>query len=475
MLIRKAAEKQTKDAEMTDRSRRAKEKKPPQAPRRISMQWTCYCTEAHQNPWSNDIGRSTCYYMSPSGMTCPGVRDIEDRLAPGRQPDSRSKAYEEAGIMPSCHFARQEHYAVKREEIEQKFAKPDPVFDEIAGFEKWRCTVERVAKTHNTAAMDEKPAWFNEETQYMHPHNRTSDQHFYDQWGGVGGDKLKPESHEEITGMSSNFMNPTFKLQDSFWQCDCNFVNLSAENWLTCKNCKGDRMHCNVGLMHTICTILNPQYEELNFDHASEQLSKNIIHAAWFSAKIAKIFAIQYMDMSTYNNEYHLNSLHLTVEWFGRILEHFKEILDTDPEDFVDILLKYNCEYEACKQALEERKKKELEEEKMKKEQLEEEAAYDPYEVVNRECIICFDEITESEDPTINNFCLMPCGHTRVCSMCVGMLRATGEECPDCALGIEATVIYHPTLPNLTLVRSQGHTYSYPPDHFQEGPWNARW
>ena len=414
MLIRKAAEKQTKDAEMTDRSRRAKEKKPPQAPKRISIQWTCFCTHAHDKPWSNDIGRSTCYYMSSSGLTCPGVRDIEGPL----QEHEKSEAYEKAGITPSNWQARREHFAVKREEIEQKFAKPDPVFDEIAGFEK-------------------------------------------------------SESHEEITGMSSNFMNPAFKLQDAFWQCDCNFVNLSAENWLTCKNCKGDRMHCNVGLMYTICTMLNPQYEE--FDRASEQLSKNILHAAWFSPKIAKIFAIQYMDMSTYNNEYHLNSLHLTVEWFGRIIEHFKEILDTDPEDFVDILLKYNCEYEACKQALQERKKKELEEEKMKKEQLEEEAAYDPYDVVNRECIICFDEITESEDPTINNFCLMPCGHTRVCSMCVGMLRATGEECPDCALGIEATVIYHPTLPNLMLVRSQGHTYNPPRDHFQQGPWNARW
>ena len=236
-------------------------------------------------------------------------------------------------------------------------------------------------------------------------------------------------------------------------------------------------MHCNVGLMHTICTMLNPQYEELHFDHGSEKLSKNIIHAAWFSPKIAKIFAIQYMDMSTYshNNEYQLNSLHLTVEWFGRILEHFKESLDSDPEDVVDVLLEYNCEYEACKQTLEERKKRELEEEKRKKEELEEAAAYDPYEVVNQECIICFDEITESEDPTINNFCLMPCGHKRVCSACVGMLRATGEECPDCALGIEATVIYHPTLPNLTLVRSQGHTYSPPRDHFQQGPWNARW
>ena len=467
MLIRKAAEKQTKDAEMTDRSRRAKEKKPPQAPRRISIQWTCFCTDAHDKPWSNDIGRSTCYYMSPSGLTCPGVRDIEGPL----QQHEKSEAYEKAGITPSNWQARREHFAVKREEIEQKFAKPDPVFDEIAGFEKWRSTVERVAKTHNAEAMDEKPAWFKEESQY-----RTSDQKYYDKCYNPWNEKTpKPESHEEITGMSSNFMNPAFKLQDSFWQCDCNFVNLSAENWLTCKNCEGHRMHCNVGLMHTICTMLNPQYEELHFDHGSEKLSKNIIHAAWFSPKIAKIFAIQYMDMSTYNNEYHLNSLHLTVEWFGRILEHFKEILDTDPEDFVDILLKYNCEYEACKQALEERKKKELEEEKMKKEQLEEEAAYDPYEVVNRECIICFDEITESEDPTINNFCLMPCGHTRVCSMCVGMLRATGEECPDCALGIEATVIYHPTLPNLMLVRSQGHTYNPPRDHFQQGPWNARW
>ena len=157
MLVRKAAEKQTKDSEMTDRSQRAQEKKPPWAPKRISKQWTCFCTEAHQNPWSNDIGRSTCYYMSPSGLTCPGVRDIEGPL----QTHEKSEAYEEAGIMPSNRnqLAWQEYFAVKREEIEQKFAKPDPVFDEIAGFEKWRCTVERVAKTHNAAAMDEKPAW----------------------------------------------------------------------------------------------------------------------------------------------------------------------------------------------------------------------------------------------------------------------------------------------------------------------------
>ena len=398
MLIRKAAEKQTKDAEMTDRSRRAKEKKLPRAPKRISMQWTCYCTTAHTQPWSNDIGRSTCYYMSPSGLTCPGVRDEESS-------DTQPLA-----------------------------------FGEVAGFEKWRYSVARTTEIHNAAATAEKPAWYSKENER----------------------RGEPELSKK-----SNFMNVAFKLQDSFWQCDCNFVNLSSENWLVCKNCKADRMHCNVGLIHAVCTMLNPTYGEMNFDPDCEELSKNILRAAWFSPKIAKIFAVQYMDMSTYKNDNgdHVDSLHLTVEWFERILEHFKESLHSDPEDVIDALLEFNCEYETCKQALEKRKKKELMEE----------AAYDPYEVVNQECIICFDEITESEDPTINNFCLMPCGHKRVCSKCVGMLRATGEECPDCALGIEATVIYHPILPNLTLVRSQGHTYSPPRDHFQQGPWNARW
>ena len=458
MLVRKAAEK--KDAEMTDRSQRTQTKKMPRAPRRMSMQWTCYCTTAHDKPWSNDIGRSTCYYMSSSGLTCPGIRDIEDKLAPGRQPNFRSEADEEAGITPSAYNARKEHFADKRQEIEQEFPKPDLVFDEIAGFEKWRCTV---AKAHNAATMDEKPAWFKEQLEWHLP--------------GVEGVKLKPESHEEITGISTNFMNPAFKLQDSLWQCDCNFVNLSAENWLTCKNCEGHRMHCNVGLMHTICIILNPQYEELTCDPGSEQLAKNILHAAWFSPKIAKIFAIQYVDMSTYthNNEYHLNSLHLTVEWFGRILEHCKEIFDTDPEDVVDVLLEHNCEYEACKQALEKKKKEELKKLNIKDKQRQEEAANDPYEMVNRECIICFEEIKQSHDPTINNFCLMPCGHTRVCSVCVGMLRATEDKCPDCALGIEATVIYKPILLDLTLVRSQADTYSLPPDHFRQGPWNGHW